>query len=450
MVVHGRYCIGFIFFLSSCVSYGSQSDAKQAHHCLGQTLFQQCRVAKNVSFNSKWAQLPDDLWQDVFTFVGGNWRRKGEAIYTVHQPEAIAFCSPGCIAVACNNGKDWSERTSFGRDIYIYDLKTRTTVKRMERIKTWRDWMFKSGVTSLAVLPHQSIAAGTCDSPFNIEIWNAETGELVKELSGNEGWVSALTSYGDTLISGSAHGTIKMWDVTKGICIKTFRAFEYPAEVIAKSIEDAVLYPVLCDKPLIKFPQKIRSLAVLRNGKLLAQSPFCLKVWDIKTMRLCLNLMKSQYSIEQCVGLWNNMVATGHKSRSIALHPQCNINIFGLHTDQDLPAHKNGYVCSAARVTSLAASPDGIFLASGGTDRVVRMWEYVPHCGYILPKLQPPVQSVLSAEDSDDEIGDNLVIVLGRSLIAEMRQRDGLRFKEAVLRDNSVRERKSKGDVGRS
>ncbi|KAF5505196.1 Periodic tryptophan protein 2-like protein [Colletotrichum siamense] len=58
------------------------------------------------------------------------------------------------------------------------------------------------------------VAAGSLDS-FDIHIWSVQTGQLLDQLSGHEGPVSALafTPNGDSLISGSWDRTARVWSI---------------------------------------------------------------------------------------------------------------------------------------------------------------------------------------------------------------------------------------------
>ncbi|KAL2760510.1 hypothetical protein ACRALDRAFT_1025529 [Sodiomyces alcalophilus JCM 7366] len=58
------------------------------------------------------------------------------------------------------------------------------------------------------------VAAGSLDS-FDIHIWSVQTGQLLDQLSGHEGPVSALafTPNGDSLISGSWDRTARIWSI---------------------------------------------------------------------------------------------------------------------------------------------------------------------------------------------------------------------------------------------
>ncbi|KAJ2890260.1 ubiquitin-binding SDF ubiquitin ligase complex subunit met30, partial [Coemansia aciculifera] len=65
---------------------------------------------------------------------------------------------------------------------------------------------------------------GSYDS--KVHVWDAETLELVSELTGHTMPVRALEFDDCKLFSGSLDGTVKIWNYRDGICIRTLRVFE--------------------------------------------------------------------------------------------------------------------------------------------------------------------------------------------------------------------------------
>ncbi|KAJ2880221.1 ubiquitin-binding SDF ubiquitin ligase complex subunit met30 [Coemansia asiatica] len=65
---------------------------------------------------------------------------------------------------------------------------------------------------------------GSYDS--KVHVWDAETFELVSELTGHTMPVRALEFDECKLFSGSLDGTVKIWDYRNGTCIRTLQVFE--------------------------------------------------------------------------------------------------------------------------------------------------------------------------------------------------------------------------------
>jgi WD40 repeat protein len=53
------------------------------------------------------------------------------------------------------------------------------------------------------------------------------TGQLMKKFSGHSASVSHVifNPYGNLIISGSKDNTVKFWDITSGLCIKTYSTY---------------------------------------------------------------------------------------------------------------------------------------------------------------------------------------------------------------------------------
>jgi len=67
------------------------------------------------------------------------------------------------------------------------------------------------------------IASGSDDQ--TIRLWSVGTGECLKVLEGQQGWIQAIafSPDGSLLASGSTDQTVKLWQVSTGICLQTFK-----------------------------------------------------------------------------------------------------------------------------------------------------------------------------------------------------------------------------------
>lgn len=62
-----------------------------------------------------------------------------------------------------------------------------------------------------------------------VRIWDLQTGQCIKVLSGHDNWVRALVFHptGKFLMSASDDKTIRIWDLTTGRCTKTIEAHSH-------------------------------------------------------------------------------------------------------------------------------------------------------------------------------------------------------------------------------
>lgn len=123
---------------------------------------------------------------------------------------------------------------------------------------------------ALAVLADGRVAAAESNI---ITVLNPLTGHSEKTLMGHTDIISSLLVLpNDKLISGSADGTLKIWAINSGQCIKTL---QYAAKQSPNlGSESQVLLGLLPDGSLV---------SGLRSGSFLSLGPFNFKIWDIET-----------------------------------------------------------------------------------------------------------------------------------------------------------------------
>lgn len=62
----------------------------------------------------------------------------------------------------------------------------------------------------------------SCSKDTTICLWDQETGEFLRKLSGHRGPVNAVQMRGNLVVSASGDGVAKLWNLTSGLCIKEF------------------------------------------------------------------------------------------------------------------------------------------------------------------------------------------------------------------------------------
>lgn len=81
-----------------------------------------------------------------------------------------------------------------------------------------KDW-----ITALAVTPDgRQIVSGSYDN--TIKVWDLESGQLLRTLSGHKAGISDLlmTPDGKQVVSGSFDSTFKVWNLETGKMIRSF------------------------------------------------------------------------------------------------------------------------------------------------------------------------------------------------------------------------------------
>lgn len=223
-----------------------------------------------------------------------------------------------------------------------------------------------SAVWCVAFNPHSSIlASGSADG--SVRLWEFSKGDVLNVLNGHTQNVTrvAFSPNGKWLASCSWDKTIKIWDVSNGSLLKN----------------------------LIRHSSHIQSIVFNPDGQSLASSDKNGNVllWDLCNGKL-LNTLKGHHGAIWCLAISPNgqILASGGEDQKICLWNVPNGNLLKIltrHTDS---------------IYSLAFSPDGKMLASGGgyNDKCICLWQ-IPE-GEILESLSQHNDYISCLEFSPD------------------------------------------------
>lgn len=184
---------------------------------------------------------------------------------------------------------------------------------------------------------------------------NVNTGQVLKFFSGHTDriWSVSYSPDGGKIVSSSYDGTVRVWDIEKGKCIKTltiafvvneptaatYAVFSPDGQKVAAATYNGyvVVWSINCNRILYKLKHSsnpVWSVSFSSDGKSLASS-----------------------SLDRDVKIWN--VETG-----------CLTNVLKGHTDS---------------VNSVDFSPEGKYLLSAGSDKTAIIWDLAT--GKILKKM---------------------------------------------------------------
>ncbi|MEA5519441.1 AAA family ATPase [Limnoraphis robusta] len=210
--------------------------------------------------------------------------------------------------------------------IRLWDVRRGTVYTEIE---------VKSQVNAIAFSSNGILASGNQDS--TIELWDVNTGDCLRSCRGHQGGVSCAifasvhspweglemaTSPNGTalfateglsdevnslkqlevapiLVSASRDCTLKLWDISTGSCLQTWRGHTHGIESIANSLDEPILasgsedgtvklwnrHTGQCLKTLHHTPDPIRALAFSPNGQILAigTGEGTIQLWNVQT-----------------------------------------------------------------------------------------------------------------------------------------------------------------------
>jgi RNA polymerase sigma factor (sigma-70 family) len=247
----------------------------------------------------------------------------------------------------------------------------------------------QEGIEVVAYAPDGKRIA-TASQDGSVRLWDTATGREVRRLEAKDGMVYAMAFAPDgrTIASGGRRKAIHLWDVATGQERRAFGnrgemtlrlAFSPDGKMLATrrfKEKDIQLWDVAKGEPIRQLagPRAgCPSLAFSPDGKTLAAGgdDATVHFWDVvsgeKLRTLAIPLQPGD--VKRVLS-----IALSPDGRSLAAgygEGDCTVRLWELASGQERLRFEGH--CGA--IGSLAFSPDGTLLASGGTDRIIMVWD---------------------------------------------------------------------------
>ncbi|QRV96470.1 hypothetical protein RhiJN_24488 [Ceratobasidium sp. AG-Ba] len=270
-------------------------------------------------------------------------------------------------------------------------------------------------VYSVAYSPGGScVASGSADG--TVRIWDVNTGSLaVQPLRGHSSSVAAVTFSpdGTLLASSSFDKTVRIWGASTGAAVTTLTglsgyvrcvAFSPDSKRIVSGSDDRTIrvWDVETGRTVVG-PMKghskwVLSVAFSPDGHHIASGSRdnTIRVWDAQTGQQVLEPLEGHsYSV--------NCVTYSHDGqRIISCSADDTIRIWDAKTGQPVLEPLQGHSSS---VESVAVSSDGRYIVSGSGDNTIRLWDASP---YLTSTLHPvrhlPGTDIRTLHTEDDRM----------------------------------------------
>jgi len=255
-------------------------------------------------------------------------------------------------------------------------------------------------IKSLAVSPDgQWVASGSEDR--TLKIWRFSDGAPMRTLEGHEGWVEsvAISSDGHWIVSGSADKTIKVWRFADGSLARTLRGHGMSVvsvavsadgqKIVSGSTDNTMRIWRLSDGTLERAVSAhaggVMSVALTRDGRSVvsAGADNTIRIWNLATGALTRTILDARNAVLSVDGRY---AVSGGSDSPLKLW--------------SLPDGALVRAFPGRSLYAIAVSPDGQYLVASSKDNTIKIWKASD--GTLVRTLAEGVEEVRSVAASPD------------------------------------------------
>ena len=252
----------------------------------------------------------------------------------------------------------------------------------------------RSHIYSITFSPDgKTLASGSENG--RIRLWNATVGQYRVTLEGHSGAVKsvAFSPDGKTLASGSSDRTIRLWNATIGLYKVTLEGHSEGINSVAFSPDGRTLASGSSDRTirlwnattgihqntLTGHTENVDDIFFIENGETLGSKSrdSTIRLWDPTT---------GQHKDTLTVDDFRNVSISVDKRMLAGVDWNHRISLWDTATKSEI-ASLTGHTSA---IYSVRFSPDGKILASGGNDRIIRLWNLFNHVNITPSTLESP------------------------------------------------------------
>ena len=339
-----------------------------------------------------------------------------------------------------------------GDKIRLWDVHTSTQIRTLTGHTTTLTGHTTEDIESISIAfspDGTTLASGSDEGP--VHLWDVQTGTQIHRLTGHTDSVEsvAFSPDGTTLASGDGGGRIRLWDVQTGTQIHRLTghteginsvAFSPDGNIIASGSEDQTIrlrdvqtgaYLRLITVPprslSLRRLGRINSVAFSPDGNIIASggqgitktdwSGGPIGLWDVETGELLQILTGDTHCAARVESVAFSPDGTILASGSTSESGEAAVCLWDVETGTEihtLTGHRSS-------VESVAFSPDGTILASGSGDSTVLLWDLTPEpprlAGNVNDDDEVNIQDLVAVAAALGQVGENAADVNGDGVV---------------------------------